>query len=126
MKKRKGFTLIELIIVLAILGMLLLFVIPNVGTARQKSAEVSFEMAKKSLYSAGTMFTLDFPNTEAVWASHRGGEKAVKGKEITKDNLHEAWFLYLDEFPRNPINEDVDFTVHIHKDGNIDILPETP
>lgn len=127
MKKRKGFTMIEMVIVLAIIGVLLMFAMPNFGVAKQKSKEVAFQMARQELYQAGVMFTLDFPNTEAVWGSHQGGEKAIKNKTITESNLHEAWFLYLDEYPQNPLGEKGDtFTVHIYKDGKIEISPENP
>lgn len=123
-KNRKGFTIIEMVIVLAIIGVLLLFIMPTFGTAKEKAQGVAFEMARKRLYEAATMFTMDFPNTEATWASHMGGEKAVKGKEITSGNLHEAWFLYLDEFPQNPLGQEGDtFTVHIYANGDIEITP---
>ena len=125
-KNRKGFTLIELVVVIAILGILLLFIMPTIGNAREKAEETAFDMARKRLYDAAVMCSMEFPHTDIVWASHQGGEKAVKGKEITKGNLHEAWFLYLNEFPKNPVDEDVDFTVHIYPDGEIEILPETP
>ena len=83
-KNKKGFTIIEMVIVLAILGVLLLFIMPTFGTAKEKAEEVAFEMARKRLYETAVMFTVDFPNTEAVWASHEGGTKAIKGKEITE------------------------------------------
>lgn len=126
LKNRKGFTLIELVVVIAILGILALLAIPAFGNAREKAEERAFEMARKRLYEAAIMCSIEFPHTEIVWASHQGGEKAVKGKEITEGNLHESWFLYLNEFPKNPVNEDTDFTVHIYPDGEIEILPETP
>lgn len=126
LKNRKGFTLIELLVVMLIIGIILTFAIPAVQRPKQKAQELAFEMAKKRLYDAGVMFTIDFPNTEATWASHEGGTKAIKDKEITKDNLFEAWYLYFDEYPKNPIDENVDFTVHIYPDGEIEIFPETP
>jgi len=126
LQNRKGFTLIELVVVIAILGILLLFIMPTIGNAREKAEETAFDMARKRLYDAAVMCSMEFPHTDIVWASHQGGEKAVKGKEITKDNLHEAWYLYFDEYPKNPVDEDVDFTVHIYPDGEIEILPETP
>lgn len=126
LNSRKGFTIIELLIVVVIIGIILAFAFPSFGRAKQQAQGMAFDMARKRLYDSAVMFTIDFPNTEAVWASHQGGEKAIKGKEITKDNLHEAWYLYFDEYPKNPIDEEVDFTVHIHKDGEIDIFPENP
>lgn len=126
LQNRKGFTLIELVVVIAILGILGLCAISSYGDVREKAEERAFEMTRKQLYDAAVMCSMEFPHTDIVWASHQGGEKAVKGKEITKDNLHEAWYLYFDEYPKNPVNEDADFTVHIYPDGEIEILPETP
>lgn len=126
LKNRKGFTIIELVVVIAILGILGLCAISSYGDVREKAEERAFEMTRKQLYDAAVMCSMEFPHTDIVWASHQGGEKAVKGKEITKDNLHEAWYLYFDEYPKNPVNEDADFTVHIYPDGEIEILPETP
>lgn len=126
LKNRKGFTLIELVVVIAIIGILLLFIFPAVGNAREKAEETAFYMAKQRLYESAIMCSFEFPNTDIVWASHQGGEKAVKGKEITEGNLHEAWYLYFDEYPKNPVDENVDFTVHIYPNGDIEILPETP
>jgi len=126
LQNRKGFTLIELVVVIAILGILLLCIIPIVGNAKEKAEETAFDMTRKRLHDAAVMFTIDFPHTEAVWASHEGGTKAIKDKKITEGNLHEAWYLYLNEYPKNPVDENVDFTVNIHADGEIEIFPENP
>lgn len=126
LKNRKGFTIIELVVVIAILGILGLCAISSYGDVREKAEERAFEMTRKQLYEAAVMCSIEFPHTEIVWASHQGGELAVKNKPITEANLHEAWYLYFDEYPKNPIDENVDFTVHIYPDGEIEILPETP
>jgi len=126
LKNKKGFTLIELLIVMFILCILLALAFTSFQRPKQQAKETAFIMAKKQLYEAAVMCTLDFPNEEIVWASHTCGEKAVKDKEITEANLHEAWYLYLNEYPKNPVDEDIDFTVNIHKDGEIEIFPENP
>lgn len=126
LKNRKGFTIIELVVVIAILGILALIAIPSYGDVRIKAEERAFEMTRKRLYESAVMCSIEFPHKEIVWASHQGGELAVKGKEITEANLHEAWYLYFDEYPKNPFDENVDFTVHIYPDGEIEIFPETP
>ncbi len=126
LKNRKGFTLVELVVVIVILGLLMLFLLPVVGDAIEKAEERAFQMARKQLYEAAVMCSIEFPHTEIVWASHQGGELAVKGKEINEANLHEAWYKYFDKYPENPIDKDVNFTVHIYKDGTIEVFPETP
>lgn len=126
MKNRKGFTLVELIVVIVILGLLMLFLLPVIGDAITKAEERSFQMARQRLHEAALMCSLEFPHKEIVWASHQGGELANKSKEITEANLHEAWYKYFDKYPENPIDKSVDFTVHIYKDGTIEVFPETP
>lgn len=125
-KQREGFTLIELVLVIVILGILLVILIPNITNARQKARELAFDMAVKRLNEAATMFTMDFPNTKATWASHDGGEPAIKNKEITEDNTFEAWFLYLDEYPKDPTRKGGTFTVEIYENGDIEIQPDKP
>ena len=125
-KNRKGFTLIELIVVIVILGTLLAILIPSVGNAKQRAQEVSFDMARRRLHEAAIMFTIDFPHTQATWASHDGGTEARKDIEITKDNTFEAWYLYLEEYPKDPTRPDSTFIVEISANGDIDIHPEEP
>lgn len=120
-KKRKGFTLIELVVVIAILGILLVILVPNVMGAKSKAENLAYDIAIKRLNEAAVLFTIDFPNTKIKWATHDGGTKAIQGKEITKANLDEAWYLYLDEFPKNPKNLITTFVVEISEDGVINI-----
>ena len=126
LKNRKGFTIIELVVVIVIIGLLMLFLLPVVGDAKEKAQETAFKMARQRLYESAIMCSFEFPNKEIVWASHQGGELAVKDKPITEGNLHEAWYKYFDKYPENPIDKDVDFTVHIYPDGEIEIFPENP
>lgn len=121
-KKRKGFTLIELIVVIVILGILLLVLIPNVMGAKAKADAVAYDLTVKKLHDAAVLFALDFPNTRATWSSHDGGTKADKGKEITSGNLHEAWYKYLDEWPKDPRDKNKTFIVEIYEDGRIEVF----
>ena len=122
LKKKKGFTLIELIVVIAILGILILILVPSVMGAKNKAESVAYDLTIKKLNDAAILFTIDYPNTRVTWSSHDGGTKADKGKEITSGNLHEAWYLYLDEWPKNPMNPKATFTVEIYEDGRVEVF----
>lgn len=121
-KKKKGFTLIELIVVIAILGILLLILIPNVMGAKNKAEDVAYDLTIKKLHDAAVLFTIDYPNTRVTWSSHDGGTKARRDIEITSGNLHEAWYLYLDTWPKDPTNPKSTFIVEIYEDGKIEVF----
>ena len=63
-------------VVIAILGILLLFIMPTIGNAREKAEETAFDMARKRLYDAAVMCSMEFPHTDIVWASHQGGKRS--------------------------------------------------
>ena len=118
MKKRKGFTMIELVVVIVILSILVLILIPNVMGAINKAEELAYDMTIKRLNEAAIMFTIDYPNTKASWNMHDGGTPAFE--EI--DYPYKAWSLYLEEWPVNPQNPKGTFTVEIREDGEIIIF----
>ena len=117
MKKRKGFTMIELVVVIVILSILVLILIPNVMGAINKAENLSYDMTIKRLNEAAIMFTIDYPNTKTSWNQHDGGTPAFE----VIDYPHKAWSLYLDEWPVNPKNPNGTFSVDISEDGEISI-----
>jgi type II secretion system protein G len=121
-KKKKGFTLIELIVVIAIIGILILVLVPSIMGAKNKAEDVAYDLTVKKLHDAAVLFTIDYPSTRVTWSSHDGGTKARSDIEITTNNLHEAWYSYLDEWPKDPRNPKSTFTVEIFEDGEIVIF----
>jgi len=115
MKKRKGFTLIELVVVIVILSILVLILIPNVMGAINKAEDLSYDMTVKRLRESAIMFTIDYPNTAVRWNMHDGGTPAFE--EV--DYPYKAWSYYLDEWPVNPKNKNGTFSVEIMEDGEI-------
>ena len=62
---KKGFTLIEIMIVVSIIGILTAIALPGIVSSRQRASEVRAQAELSSLYKAITMFYLHmnrFPN----------------------------------------------------------------
>lgn len=126
LRNKKGFTLIELIIVIAILGILTALIVPNYIDARERAKESAFYVNIKRIEQAATMFILDYPNKSAVWSSF-AGQKADKTIEITDSNLRDTWNLYFEEYPTDITRgKDSTFTVDISANGDIKISPDEP
>lgn len=124
-KNIKGFTLIELIIVIAILGILIAIVVPSMTGAKKRAEHTAFDSQVEQLYNSAIMFTIDYPHTSVIWSAH-AGYKARPDVEITESNFHETWMLYLSEFPQDPTRpKGSTFTVEISDTSEIIIYPDT-
>lgn len=87
-KKEQGFTLIELMTVILILGIIIAVAMPNLGKARITAKKRATEAELRSIQAALELYYVEndkYPNTE------EGIEKIVKEKFIEEDALTDAF-----------------------------------
>lgn len=108
-KKKKGFTLIELVIVIAIIGVLAAIAIPRYNTARKKAANTAHNANVQMLKTAAILKQSEInDDTTITW---------------TKDNQEDN--NYVEKWPEIPAGADVSensYIVTITKD-KIDVKP---
>ena len=114
-KNQRGFTLIEVLVVVIITGVLVAVAAPIYGEARQQAKEVAFDATVRSLRQAAMLYLLD-DGEDAIWAP--GAGQAARAR-ITGSN--EGWYEYLTEWPENPLGTG-DFMVRI-EGGEIFVSP---
>ena len=106
-KKKKGFTLIELIVVIVILGVLALVVVPRVGGFTKDAAISSHNANVRTLHSAAMMYAAENPG------------KTGDEKDLEK---------YVQKMPSVPKGvpgvTDTKYTVTIDKDGKVTVSPD--
>jgi len=92
MKRRKGFTLIELMVVIAILGVLAAPAVPLIGVYRQRASGSKAQAMVKQILDAQIMYYLEhnsfFPDNATYIITHPGTESPGGAKDEIKDNLN--------------------------------------
>ncbi len=121
---RKGFTLIELIVVIAILGILATIAAPQIGKFRTRAAISAHNANVRTLEGAANMYIAEEGFSQ--------GESGTEDSETWSGEDEETWTEYIAEWPTVPkgLNDyfigqsDTDkYKVTINDKGKITVTP---
>ncbi len=89
MKKEKGFTLVELLIVVAIIGILAAIAIPQFNKYKVRGYIASLKSDLKNIHTAAQAYLTDFPNgtVDTLAKTTRGGYKASQNISFKTGNM---------------------------------------
>ncbi len=116
LKKQEGFTLVELMIVVVILGILAGIGVQQYGNIQERARQAAHAANKKVLTNAANMWLImngSFPGED-------GEEKRFEGEE---NDLVPA---YVEKWPTNPYSNKQDYVVKITKTGEGYSIVVTP
>lgn len=104
---KKGFTLIEIILAIAIMAILILILVPNIFIILNKNNEKSCNSLKSNIESAAKMYVIN--NKYDLGFSCYGSNSFKDIKNITLKTLVDSGYLKLDGTDNimNPIDDSV-------------------
>lgn len=109
MENRKGFTLVELVIVLAILALLIAIAIPKYNQSQRKAAITAHKANVSTLETAANLYFAE-KHKSGNWTGQKG----------------EGWEEYLQHYPKVPKQlqeKNQNYTVNIKENGEIQVSP---
>ena len=109
-RNKKGFTLVELVVVMAILGILAMIAIPKLGSSRDTAKKATHDANVRILKSAAAMYLADHPTAKDI--------------ELTDATNISKFMEYFDSKKLPKAYDDTDFKVTITDKGDITVFPD--
>lgn len=106
--RESGFTLVELLIVVIILGVLAAIVIPQFSNAAEESKEASVASALRTVRACIERYKLQHNET---WPQDDFVDQLIAGTDINGDPGTDYGPYFRDPFPLNPINQRSDVKI---------------
>lgn len=121
LRNRKGFTIIELLVVVVIIALLVAIATPLYVDARQRARQTAHDANAKILKGAAVMFIMENPSTAAIWAPFANQKATEVAGSLAP---HDQWAKYVEVFPENPLVNDGSYVVEINEDGGFTVSPD--